>query len=259
LLAACAAIALLAPAAAPFAASTPEAAEWLDKMAASAGGAFRTKYRGTMEQSAMGLAMRIEGDLVQIDPTHVRSELTMHMGGGESSPALQVSVLTVADGKHAWTETELLGGKQVVKASLDDLADLAKEDARLRHVQSSDPLGQIRQMAETFDFVVRGRDEGKVTLSAKLTAEGLAELGQELPEETAQALSEVTLVVHEKTGFPASIAVGGETPFLTMHFDEFEVVDPAKVPPETFAYTPPEGAPVMDIGATLGAAPEKTD
>ena len=237
-----------------FAASSPDAAEWLDKMAESAGGSFKTEYRAEMNQNHMGmeLSLTLDGELLQADPKHMRSTLTMTLKNQAMPDGMRMTVLTVADGSHAWTEMEMMGGKQVMKVSLDALHELAAGDPRLAQMKSSDPLSQIRHMSETFDFSVTDRADGRVTLSAKMTEDGLAALGQAAPSGSAKALSEMTLVLDEKTGFPASIAVGGDDPMITMYFDGFETVDAASFPAEAFSYTPPAGANVMDLGAMVG-------
>jgi hypothetical protein len=111
-------------------------------------------------------------------------------------------------------------------------------------------------MSETFDFAVADRANGKVTLVAKLTSEGLASLGQSVPPGQLELLSEVRLVLDESTGFPGGISVGGQDPILTMDFDDFRKVDPSVFPPGAFSYAPPPGASVMDLGAALGAQAE---
>jgi outer membrane lipoprotein-sorting protein len=243
-----------------FASSSPEAVEWMTKMGQAVSGAFKTKYSGSMNQSHMGMEMSLtlDGDLQQADPKHLRSRLTMNMKSVASAEGadLTMSALTVADGTNVWTEMDMFGGKQVMKHSLESLAGAAAGAAPLPQMRTSDPMSQLRQMSEHFDFAVKERADGRVTLSAKVTEEGLEALGHTFPEDAEQVLADMTIVIDEATGFPVSVSMGGATPVLAIEFDAFETVDPAAFSPGPFLYTPPEGVNVMDVGAMLEKAPE---
>ena len=113
-----------------------------------------------------------------------------------------------------------------------------------------DPVGQIERMAKAFDFNLAKISDGNVTLLAKLTEEALAEISAMLPPDS-DGMAQFSLVLDEKTAFPRRMRIGGAVPFMVMNFDDVEFIDPEKLDAGIFQYTPPEGAKVIDMGATI--------
>jgi outer membrane lipoprotein-sorting protein len=246
---------LMLPAAGSLADLTPEAREWLEKMADLEQSPFEMDYSAKAEIEAMGTTMTInvDGHYVQSDERHMRMTLNMLMAGNEGST--EMSALRVADGSTMWTEVNnpMLGGKQIMKIGLDRMDQMAAANPRMGLAgqwSGMDPVDQIRQLAEQFDFDVIGSDADIVTLSAKMTPEGLPQLG--IPPETASQMT-IVMVIDKGTGFPKEAQVGGEKPLVTMTFTDFKQLDRSTIEPGSFSYSPPEGVRVMDLGVMLDA------
>lgn len=248
---------LLPVAAGSLAGTTPEAQKWLQKMAERIEQRpFEADYSAEMVTAAMGTPMTINlnGHIVQSDQRHKRMALDVIMAGHEGS--MELSALMVADGSMMWTEVTnpMLGGAQVMKIELDKMDQMAAANPTsglANQWSGMDPVDQIRQLAEKFDFDVAESDPGSVKLSAKMTPQQLSQLG--FPEGAASETASFVILIDEGTGFPKQFQLAGEKPLLTMTFDNFKQLDPATIEPGSFSYSPPQGVQVMDLGAMLDA------
>ena len=63
----------------------------------------------------------------------------------------------------------------------------------------------------------------------------------------------------QRTGFPVQVRADGESPFVAMNFRDFELVDAASLAEGLFDYTPPQGVPVMDLGAMAKSRRPQSD
>jgi hypothetical protein len=143
-----------------------------------------------------------------------------------------------------------MGGKQVMKVSVDGAGHIAAASGALGG-GASDPVAQIRDMASKFDFQLAGVSDGLVKLNATLTEEMRSELSAMPP--LAEAMSQVTIVLDEKTAFPKEMLIGaGDTPFMTVKLDSFEYL--GEVDGSLFVYSPPADAQVMDLDSMIDAA-----
>lgn len=248
------------------AASTPEAEKLLTRMVELVDeGPFEVDYSADLQMAAMGTPMSVTmgGHMTQTDREHMRMTMDMSMApeaGGEQG-SMTINVLMVSDGSVMWTEMNnpLMGGKQVMKIGLEQAKKLSEGPAGMGMAQMGgmDPISQIRQLTEMFDFDVTERADGKAKLSADMTPEALAKMG--VPGEAASAMTSFVMVIDEKTGFPSELHLGGEEPLMVMRFSNFKPFDASKAEPGMFSYAPPEGVQVMDLGAmvdAMGAAPE---
>ena len=248
---------LLLPLAAPAAGdSSPEAREWLEKLLSIYDrGPFKVGYSATLDLSASGqpISGSLKGQLTQRDRTHSRMNMEMEMSSlpGMSTEPVTMRMLNVTDGSVVWTEIEnpALGGTQVTRVSLDQLAELGASMGGLSP-STMDLVGQMEAMTETLDFEILEQDERTVTLRGRVTDKALAQLGGSL---TAAGVETFLFVLDARTGFPREVRAEGENPFLAMSFHDLVFVDPATLPAELFEYTPAEGVSVMDLGAVLQA------
>jgi hypothetical protein len=232
--------------------STPEARAWLEKLTEAYNSPYRVHYLAEMNVDQMGqaISMQMEGVTTQADREHMRMELKIVMAMGEMRTS--IAMLGVLDGETLWLQSDnpLAGGVQVTSIPAGQAKELSGGAGLAGGASGIDPVGQIEQMANAFDFDVAEVADGEVTLVAKLTQESLAEISMMLPPD-AVGLEQFALVLDEKTAFPRSMRIGGEVPFMVMRFDDPDFVDADKLAPETFQYAPPEGAKVIDMGATI--------
>ena len=236
---------------------SPEAKPWVDKlMGLYSGGPFTNEYTAKLDVSQGGQSTQgdIAGKITWADREHMRVEMKIAMSGmvaGSDQP-VEMSMLNVNDGKTSWTEIEMpaLGGKQVMKVSLADMAKLAESGGAGMggNPAGMDPVQQLESMAQALDFELVKVENGKVYLTAEVTPETRGELGQlgSMP-----GADKFDLVLDESTGHPVAITIGGDKPLISMDFGPFVWVERDSLSSETFSYTPPEGVPVMDLGAML--------
>jgi outer membrane lipoprotein-sorting protein len=196
----------------------------------------------------------MEGSLTRADEKHMRMamKLKMDMGGMQ----MNMDMLSVSDGELMWMDvtSPMAGGRQVMKVPLDKVSELTNVAPGMGFGSSSgsvDPVSQIHEMSRMFDLQVEGVAGGRVTLSAEMNEETRAKLNQAGAD--AGEMRRFTLVLDEKTGFPLEMRAGGEDPAMVMTFSNLEFLDRDALPADTFTYTPPEGVPVMDLGAMMGA------
>ncbi len=190
----------------------------------------------------------INGKLIQKGRTHQRMEIEMAMGGN------QVKMKTISDGDFIWTEMDMAGNKRVIKFT-PEIAEKAAQARGLAPGMSGnlDPIAQIEKMSKVVDFEYAGTENGEVTLRGKLTDENR---GAAIGSGPMPGLDAITIVIDEKTGFPARIVMGGEQPIVTMEFSNLKFVKDSELPAGTFEYTPPPGVPVMDAAAMIAGQPQ---
>ncbi|NIR44486.1 MAG: hypothetical protein GWN51_09035, partial [Gemmatimonadetes bacterium] len=95
----------------------------------------------------------IQGSLILKDRTHQRVEMSMDMTGGPQGQSMQVGILSVTDGTTTWNEMDMGGmGKQVVKLSLEDAAEMAQGPGLAPGMGSMDPVAQIEQLSTMMDL-----------------------------------------------------------------------------------------------------------
>ncbi len=249
------AVLLLLNVAAPLAAQEG-AAEWLEKMAArTAEGHYKFRFNAdmTVAEEGMQAAVKVDGTMNFVSPTHFRTafDVNMDMAG----TAVGMAMLTVADGSKFWLEIDspMLGGKQVMTGSAEQLEELAKmgeTDLSGLGGLGRDPIEGIRGLADYFDMAVKSVENDRVTLHADISPEELAEYGDFAG--LGNAVNYVTLVLDRKEGLPLRMQMGAAQPFVTIEFADYEFFAAADVNASDYAYTPPEGAQVSDIGAMLG-------
>ncbi|MDX1388742.1 MAG: hypothetical protein R3344_06105, partial [Acidobacteriota bacterium] len=97
------------------AASSPEAAAWLEKMSAVHDrGPFSVDYSATLRSAAMGTPTTITmtGHITYGSERHMRMAFDMTMGMPAGGGSIDIGMLTVADGEIVWMSMDnpMLGG-----------------------------------------------------------------------------------------------------------------------------------------------------
>jgi outer membrane lipoprotein-sorting protein len=197
-------------------------------------------------------SVTLKGRMTFADPKHMQMSFDITMSTPQVA-SMALAATAVSDGTTMWVEMQNpMTGKQVLKAPLDKLEALRGGGPMMGLGGGNgglDPVSQVQEMAEKFDFKLTGRDAGAVTLEATLDAEALAQFGQEAKVPAGR----LTLVLDEKTAFPREMRIIGEEPLLIIRFDSFEYVEAGTLAPDLFAYTPPDGVAVIDLGALIEA------
>jgi len=249
------AVLLLMIVAAP-AGAQDDAAGWLEKMiTGKATEHYKVRLAADLNiaQEGMEAVVKMKGSLNHASATrfHAAFEMDMTMGG----VAMVMKTTTVADGENLWIEVDspMMGGKTVLHGSTDDLKKLdSASDANMGGLGSlgQDPIEHITAMIGELDITLEGVEDGRVTLRADVTDEnrsGLGDLGK-----LGNGLQYITLVLDEKKAMPLRLEIGGEQPLLTMNFTDYEFFGAGQVIDSDYAYTPPDGVPVRDIGTMFG-------
>ena len=233
--------------------ASPEAKPWIEKLISIyEGGPFETSYVANLDLQQGGQSVEgvVDGQITWGDRQHMRVEMTIRMTGmlpGAGDQATEMEVLSVTDGELTWTDVAIpaMNVHQVMKISIEQAKAMAESGAMGANPAAMDPVQQLESLAKNVDFVLDKIEDGKVHLSATVGPENKSQLGQlgSMP-----GADHMALVLHEKTGHPAAITIGGERPVVTMEFGEFSSTTMADLPEGTFTYNPPEGIPVMDLG-----------
>lgn len=247
---------VLSLAAPTFAASSPDAQKWLEKLITIYDrGPFTVDYEAKLDLAGLGQPMSgaMVGKLTQADRTHSRMEVKLDLAGAPGMPggSMSMSILTITDGTTVWSEMEnpAFGGPQITKVSLTELAEVGETfgGGGLGGPTSMDPVAQLEALTQTMDFEVLERAGDTVTLRGTITEEARAKMGMMAPP----GVNAFLIVLDEKTGFPTQVRADGENPFVTINFRDLEFVDAASLPAGLFEYSPPAGVPVKDLGPML--------
>jgi hypothetical protein len=254
---------LLGGAATATADSTPEAREWLDRMVEIYEQPFSVEFSGRLDLTPSGQPIEgeLRGEILYADEHHSRTEMEMSLTGvpgveGTGGGPTEMRITSVHDGTATWTEVDTgPTGVQVMKLTREDAEKLAEKQGAggfgTANPASMDPKEQLQTMAETLDFQVAANEGGRVTLRGRIPEEKRAKLGQM----GALGSDAFLLVLDAETGAPVEFRTEGETPMIRMEFHGLERLEPGGVPEGAFSYTPPEGVPVIDLGAVLQSSP----
>lgn len=238
--------------------TTPEARAWLEKMMVLyQQGAFTVGYSADMSltQQDQTMSMSMEGEMTQADPEHFRMDISMDMQMPGAGP-MKMGMLTVTDGSTVWIDMDnpMMGGRRVMKMTLEQAQEMGG-GMGMSQIRSMDPVAQMKEMMENFDFRVDREGDGEVVLSAPLDPEALKGMGQMGQMAQGQATDEwrMTLVLDADKGLPKTVHMGDvDAPMMTVNFTDWRFHGEAGAPAGTFDYTPPEGVQVMDMGAMAG-------
>ena len=232
--------------------SSPEAVQWIQKVAkVYEKGPLTADFAMELAPApAMPLSGQASGRLVQKDAHHVRMEMAFEMGGAGGQPGMKLNVLSVNDGTTLWNEVDTGMGKQVTKLALADAEKMAQQSPFGVSMAGSgiDPVAQVEQLAKILDFEVVDTSDGQVTLRAALTEESLKAFSGSA---AMPGFETVTLVLDTRTAFPVRLTIGGAEPVITVRFDNLKFVPESEMPAGAFEYTPPEGVPVIDAAAMM--------
>jgi outer membrane lipoprotein-sorting protein/peroxiredoxin len=195
--------------------------------------------------------MEVRGNLM-------RNEMSMNVMGQA------MSMLTVLDPEGmTWVETHALGQRIVMKMDMRELAGAGGAAAGLGAMNplqgetSVDPGQLVRMLSEQPDVVYVGRQE----------VEGVEVLGFEMPfgdelgqmfdpmgqwEEAGLTPERLQILISPADGFPRlwQVVDPAGKALVSMIYKDVQI-NP-ELPDGRFAYTPPEGAQVMDMTAMAG-------
>jgi outer membrane lipoprotein-sorting protein len=248
---------LALPLALPAKAETdPEVAKWLDKLTGLQGaGAYSFDFTGstTMQQMGQVITMQMQGSQTQADAKRMHTDMTMTMELPGMGP-MEMTMVMVGDGETIWMEVEnpMMGGRQVMKLAADKVAAFAEASgggAPGGQQPGEGPLEQVQRMVEKFDMQLVGIADGAVTLRADIDGETAAGMMPGMGDK----VKELVVVLDETTGFPREMRMGGDEPIIVMNFTNYRPVAEDALDASLFTYTPPEGSPVMDLGAMMEA------
>ena len=237
-----------------------DADKWLEKMAAVyAKAPLSADYTADMDIEQMGMKMhsKMSGKIIFKDTKHQRMELNVEMDMGGRK--MNMTMNTINDGKTMWIDTSMPMGRQVSKMDLDQ-ADQMMKDAGFGSMAggglSMDKI--VESMKESMDVTVESVKDGKVTLSATYK-----EVNIEASNPMAGAMSErqntrMVMVLDEKNIFPLQMSMfipkDAEKAGIVMNMTNLKYLKESDIPEGTFSFSPPEGVPVIDIGAQMKKA-----
>jgi hypothetical protein len=232
------------------------AAGWLERMTARTdAGNYKVRFTADMNiaQEDLQAAITMNGSMNYASATrfHTAFDMDVNMGG----MAMAVKMKSVADGENFWLEVDspMMGGKQVMSGTTADLEKIAEmEETNMGGFGGlgQDPIEQIKDLVEKFKMNVKGVESGLVTLHADINDEERSALGE--LANMGEALQYVTLILDEKEAMPVQLKIGGSQPMLTIDFADYEFFTAGQVVDSDYAYTPPDGVPVNDIGTMFG-------
>jgi len=238
--------------------STLEARAWLEKMmGVYEKGPFSVDYSADMHMSQgdQTMSMTMNGQMTQADPKHLRMNISMDMAMPGAGP-MEMKTLTVVDGETVWIDMDnpMMGGRRVMKMSYDQAEQMGKGGTGMGDLRNMDPVAQMKEMIDKFDFTLVGETGGEVTLSAPLDPEALGDMGQMSQMTQGQDAGSwtMTLVLDAGDGVPKEVRMGAEgDPMMTIRFSDWQFHGAAGAPAGSFEYAPPEGVQVMDLGEMM--------
>lgn len=243
------------------AAADEDAAKWMEKLfGLIADNAIQTEFTVVVAAEAEGQQINatVKGDLIHADPKHYVNALQMEMlMPAMGDTPMSMTSRQVADGETMWAETHIasLGMTQIGRISLAEMEELFAAQNGLEVGESAlymDPVSQLETLVEHFDIAVIEIADGLVTLSMAPTDEAMKGLAEEMDGKDLDI--EGTMILREEDAVPVSATVRLDANSrIDMSFENFSLLVRDDIPEETFTYTPPEGAEVVDMGPLLRA------
>ncbi len=234
---------LLSIALAP-AAMAQEATPYLTKMLVMYDSPFKADYSMTMQmnQGGMDMSMNGKGEMTYLDPTHLHMNVDMTMKMPGNDQGMSMSMTSISDGTNTWTEmNNPMTGKQVMKMNIAKAQEMAAEQGMMANAGSS-PLEQLRTLQEYYDFKVKSKAGGKVTLFGTMKDSAPDTLKQ-----GGAMVEGLTLVLNEGSGMIERFEMGpAGDPAMVLSISNYKKLSKAEVPAKMFQYTPPAGANVID-------------
>ena len=168
----------------------------------------------------------------------------------EQLPEVEYEILSVLDGETFWTEVNTPMGRQVLRISLEQMAKAQAAGMGMSGGASVDQLDQLRDLFENyysnFQVVIA---EGRVTITGDVSPL----IARADPKMARMDLKVFRMVLDEKTGFPLETAMGdGEKDLMTVKMSGLKFLKKEDIPQDAFAYKPPPGLPVTDLGSLFG-------
>ena len=253
---------LLGTFASAHAAADEDAAKWMEKMfGLMADNAVQTDFAVIVDAEVQGQSLKadVKGELIHADTNHYVNSLEMQMVmPGMGTEPMTMTSRQVADGETMWAETHLasLGMTQIGKISLAELDAMMKEQSGLELGESAlymDPLSQLETILDAFDVSVIEISEGVVSLALAPTDETLKSM--QTAESALDSLDvSGVLRLREEDAVPVSATITLDANSqIEMSFENFSLLVREDIPEDTFVYTPPEGAQVVDMGPLMRA------
>ena len=238
-----------------------DAAKWMEKMfGLMADNAVQTDFAVIVDAEIQGQSLKadVKGELIHADTNHYVNSLEMQMVmPGMGTEPMTMTSRQVADGETMWAETHLasLGMTQIGKISLAELDAMMKEQSGLELGESAlymDPMSQLESIVEAFDVSVIEIAGGLVSLSLAPTAETMESLAAQMEGQSLDIQG--TLILREEDAVPVSATVRIDPKSqIEISFENFSLLVRDDIPKDTFLYTPPEGAQVVDMAPLLRA------
>jgi outer membrane lipoprotein-sorting protein len=243
------------------AAADEDAAQWMEKLfGLMSDNAVQTDFKVIVSAEIDGqqLNANVTGELIHADPMHYVNSLEMQMVmPGMGSEPMAMTSRQIADGETMWAETHLaaMGMTQIGKISLAELEALMAEQSGLELSESAlymDPMSQLKSILDAFDVSILEITGGEVRLSLVPTAETMKGLAEEMDGKDLDIRG--TLILREEDAVPVSAKIMLDPQSrIEMSFENFSLLVRDDIPAETFLYTPPEGAQVVDMAPLLRA------
>jgi hypothetical protein len=229
--------------------SDPAATQWLEKSDRIAERApFRVAYTvdAQLEQPGGAIETHLDATLLYGSAGTQRSQLEVALTAAALGGTLNTQGVVVADGENLWIEMDSPAtGKQVLRAPLDRIEDLALSSGLPGIGTGLDPFQQIATFASLMRFEVAASNRpGEVLLVGTPTDAFEDELGAS----AAMFSGGMRLLLRAADGAPLRMSLGEqESPALEISFRDYEFLAAGSLPADAFTYIPPEGVRVQEL------------
>jgi len=205
----------------------------------------------SMNQGGMSMTAVMEGTMTYADQKHYKMEMDMTAKFSEQGE-MKTHILNVSDGTTVWTEMDnpMMGGKQIMKLAIEKAEEFAEQQMGMSGMGSSmDPTKMVEAMEKMLDIKFDSIRDGRVNLTADMTPEAAAMMGQQGQE---MGIGKFTMSLDEKNIFPMDMVIYiKDTPMMTMRFHNLKLIKKSDMNMDQFKYTPPEGASVIDLAESM--------
>lgn len=198
----------------------------------------------------MGNQMEAGGRFLWRDSREMRMEMEMSSAAG----AQQIVMVMGQDGLM-WQDMTVGGQRRVMKIDMNQLPAGAMMRMNQNPADQMDPRKQLEQMEKNFDLALVGEDELEGV--AVYVIDGTPKTESDNPQlkVIAEQMGRQRIYLGQEDGFARKIetyAKDGQTLVMSMQFKNLKFNE--ELADSLFAFTPPEGVPVLDMAEMMKRA-----
>ena len=232
----------------------PAAKPYLERMMAFYEKApIKMDFSARMDIPGQDIKMKMRGDLTYLDGLHFRMDVKTEVRPPDRDE-VHLDMIMVSDGTQFWSEVHRPEGPPIVTRIPADILKEFHESMGMSAFMGGnamDPAAMLEAMEKVMTIRLEEKRDGKVFLSGTLDPSAVEKMianpmfgGYDGPGDF-----KFLFVLVEETVFPMemTMVMDGKDFMVMTYGNEITYIPKEALPTDTFTYTPPESAEIIEI------------